>query len=70
MAVIHFFNFDSRFCGSRKQGRRVTLDPNEVTCPICQSRDCLRLTEQGKAYLKELDDEQAATAKAAQTNGE
>ncbi len=58
--TIHFFNFDTRFCGSTTQGREVTLDPNEVTCEACKGNDTLVLTEQAKKYLQELDDHQTA----------
>ena len=55
MEKIHFFNFDPRFCGSTQQARRVSLDPNEITCPDCMKQDTFELSEQGRAYLASLD---------------
>ncbi len=49
----HFFNFDPRFCGSGVKGRRVTLDPNEVTCSACKAGDTLALTESGRCFTSE-----------------
>ena len=55
MEQIHFFNSDPRFCGSTQQARRVSVDPNEITCPNCMGQDTLELSEQGRAYLATLD---------------
>lgn len=52
--MIHFFNFDDRFCGTVEKYRRVSIDPNEITCQACQDNDTLELTDQAKEYLATL----------------
>jgi len=37
-APIHFHTSDARFCGTKRQGRRITFQPLEVTCPVCVSK--------------------------------
>ena len=38
---IHFFHFDERACGNREYKRRVTVNPNKVTCEKCKENDRL-----------------------------
>lgn len=51
----HFMHFDPRFCGERDAPRRVTSDPNEVTCSDCKRRDQLVLSAQGRSYVESLE---------------
>jgi hypothetical protein len=53
--TIHFLTGDPRFCGSTQQWRRVTVDPNDVTCERCQSRDTFVLSPQGAEYVASLE---------------
>jgi Zn finger protein HypA/HybF involved in hydrogenase expression len=53
--MTHFIKADDRACVDRTgETRRVTTDPNAVTCPKCQSKDRLVLTEQGRQTLAQL----------------
>ncbi len=54
MTKIHFLSGDERFCGSTEAPRRVSPDPNEITCQDCMNRDTLTLTEQGRQTLRDL----------------
>lgn len=58
-ALIHFHSSDDRFCGSTKQGRRFTLDPNAVTCRKCAAQDTFVLSEQGWETLRSFGCEAA-----------
>lgn len=55
MKKVHFFSFDPRFCGSTKKARRVSTDPNEITCSACGGGDTFELSEQGRVYLASLE---------------
>lgn len=53
--LVHFHHSDDRFCGSTGKFRCFALDPNEVTCPRCMSRDTFVLSEGGQKFLDEID---------------
>lgn len=48
--IIHFHSGDDRFCGARGL-RRFTVEPNDVTCKDCQSKDRLWITPQGLSVI-------------------
>lgn len=33
--IVHLFSFDPRFCGSKKEHRRVSPSERDITCPEC-----------------------------------
>jgi len=51
---IHFSRTDERFCGSTQEGRRVSFDANEVTCPHCKSKDGFVLSASALKSLHQL----------------
>jgi hypothetical protein len=53
--ATHFHHSDDRFCGSKDAPRRFSLDPNEVDCRACQSRDCFVLSDEAAAYVRKIE---------------
>jgi hypothetical protein len=52
--TVHFHHSDERFCGSKKQFRRFSLDPNEITCRKCASKDTFVLSDEASRYVARL----------------
>lgn len=48
--TVHFHSSDDRACADKRL-RRFTVDPNDVTCPDCKSRDRFWITEQGRQLV-------------------
>ena len=63
--IVHFIKADDRSCkfGQPMAGTpyRVTIDPNSVTCPKCQSKDTLSLSAQGQAFVDHIGQAHAET---------
>lgn len=52
--VVHFHHSDDRFCGSRAKGREFTFDVDRVSCPKCEGKIGLFITEQGQQAIAEF----------------
>jgi len=52
--TVHFHSSDSRFCGSMRQGRAFTFEPNDVTCRSCQEQDAFELSKEAESLLASL----------------
>jgi predicted nucleic acid-binding Zn ribbon protein len=51
--LIHFISSDDRFCGSRQKCQQFTLNDDAVTCPKCNGKRRVYITEQGQRYVDE-----------------